>query len=221
LTIASKNATFSAMKTNKADSGNRKRAKRSSKKQGEKIAFDPDHIDTLAKLLRATGTMRGRREYALMRIAVDTMLRSCDILQLTFEQVRHNGDVVHELQVQQQKTGEMVVCALTAPAREALGTYIAGFAANLLEDEPNRLLFPFTTRRYRQLVKRWCGLLQLPPARYSTHSLRRTKAKQLYATTGNLEACRELLGHTNIGHTQKYLGVTRAEALDLARKTVM
>lgn len=220
MTKAPSRAIISAMATNGNGNGNHKTGKRAGTRQGEKIAFTPVEIETLSALLRANQTMRGRREYALLRVAVDTMLRSCDVLRLTFHQVMHEGKVVHEFQLQQQKTGEMVVCILTEPARAALAAYIEPFAPAYWEDEETRL-FPFTTRRYRQLVKRWCEFLHIKPDRYSTHSLRRTKAKQIYAATGNIEMCRQLLGHTNIRHTEKYLGVSQAEALEWARKIVL
>ena len=42
---------------------------------------------------------------------------------------------------------------------------------------------------------------------YGTHSLRRTKAAQIYRKTGNLRAVQLLLGHTKIESTVRYLGI--------------
>ena len=56
---------------------------------------------------------------------------------------------------------------------------------------------------------------------YGTHSLRRTKAAQIYRKTGNLRAVQLLLGHTKIESTVRYLGIevddalTRSEQVEL------
>jgi site-specific recombinase XerC len=42
---------------------------------------------------------------------------------------------------------------------------------------------------------------------YGTHSMRRTKAAQIYKKTGNLRAVQILLGHTKLETTVRYLGV--------------
>ena len=54
-------------------------------------------------------------------------------------------------------------------------------------------------------------------SQYSTHSLRRTKPSIIYEKTGNLEAVRRLLGHSNLIDTVRYLGVEDADATELAR----
>lgn len=42
---------------------------------------------------------------------------------------------------------------------------------------------------------------------YGTHSMRRTKAAQIYKKTGNLRAVQILLGHTKLESTVRYLGI--------------
>ena len=53
---------------------------------------------------------------------------------------------------------------------------------------------------------------------YGTHSLRRTKAAQIYRKTGNLRAVQLLLGHTKVDSTFRYLGVELEDALSIAEK---
>ena len=187
--------------------------------RGEKLAFSSQQIEMLAAFLQTEDTLRQRREYALMRLAVDTMLRSVDLLALTHDMLMFEGRVVEEFQVQQRKTGELVTCVLTEPARCAVQAYISRFSPSI-QAEKDRRLFPFSGRWYHYLVVKWCKMLRLDPRRYGTHSFRRTKAKAIYGATGNLEACRQLLGHSSIAHTQKYLGVTKDEAAEFARKVV-
>jgi integrase len=51
-----------------------------------------------------------------------------------------------------------------------------------------------------------------------THSLRRTKAAQIYRKTGNLRAVQLLLGHTTIESTVHYLGIEVDDALSLSEQ---
>lgn len=53
---------------------------------------------------------------------------------------------------------------------------------------------------------------------YCTHSLRRTKAAEIYRKTGNLRAVQLLLGHTKVDSTVRYLGVELEDALSIAEK---
>jgi len=56
-------------------------------------------------------------------------------------------------------------------------------------------------------------------AKYSTHSLRRTKASIIYTASGNLRAAQILLGHSKIENTIRYLGIDVEDALALAENT--
>ena len=53
---------------------------------------------------------------------------------------------------------------------------------------------------------------------YGTHSLRRTKAAQIYRKTGNLRAVQLLLGHTKIESTVRYLGIEVDDALSVSEQ---
>ncbi|WP_307877468.1 MULTISPECIES: tyrosine-type recombinase/integrase [unclassified Rhizobium] len=54
--------------------------------------------------------------------------------------------------------------------------------------------------------------------RLRTHSMRRTKAAQIYKKTGNLRAVQILLGHTKLESTARYLGVEVDDALRTAEQ---
>ncbi|NDJ15457.1 MAG: integrase, partial [Acidobacteriia bacterium] len=53
---------------------------------------------------------------------------------------------------------------------------------------------------------------------YGTHSMRRTKAAQIYKKTGNLRAVQLLLGHTKLESTVRYLGIEVDDALSLSEQ---
>jgi integrase len=58
----------------------------------------------------------------------------------------------------------------------------------------------------------------LDPAKFGTHSLRRTKAVLFYRRTGNLRAVQLLLGHSKIESTVRYLGIEVDDAIEIAEK---
>jgi integrase len=53
---------------------------------------------------------------------------------------------------------------------------------------------------------------------YGTHSMRRTKAAQIYRKTANPRAVQLLLGHTKIESTVRYLGIEVDDALTLSEQ---
>jgi site-specific recombinase XerC len=55
-------------------------------------------------------------------------------------------------------------------------------------------------------VHRWVKSAGLNGVDYGTHSMRRTKAAQIYRKTGHLRAVQLLLGHTKLESTVRYLG---------------
>jgi site-specific recombinase XerC len=58
----------------------------------------------------------------------------------------------------------------------------------------------------------------LDDSAYGTHSMRRTKAAQIYRKTGNLRAVQLLLGHTKLESTVRYLGIEVDDALSISEQ---
>jgi integrase len=75
-----------------------------------------------------------------------------------------------------------------------------------------------STRQYGRLVRGWVTAIGLEPSGYGTHSMRRTKAAEIYRKTGNLRAVQLLLGHTKVDSTVRYLGVEQEDALSIAER---
>ena len=90
----------------------------------------------------------------------------------------------------------------------------------------SRFLFPsrlhaslhISIRQYARLVHRWVESIGLDTTLYGTHTMRRTKAAQLYRKTGNLRAVQLLLGHTKLESTVRYLGIEVDDALSMAEQ---
>lgn len=72
--------------------------------------------------------------------------------------------------------------------------------------------------RTARLVHDWVASIGLDPAKFGTHSLRRTKAVLIYRRTGNLRAVQLLLGHSKIESTVRYLGIEVDDAIEIAEK---
>lgn len=189
---------------------------------GPKAPLTPDQV----KLIRDTlSAGEEHRDLALFGTAIDTMLRAADLLKLKVADITDAaGRVVDEITLQQQKTGEPHRVALSAATRKALEAWLDR-ARKLPEDyvftglkAPN-LFRPLTRRQYGQLVKKWAKLARIRDAhRYATHSLRRTRAAYIYEQTRNIEAVRQLLGHTSLGSTSAYLNIDKKRALDIGRR---
>jgi hypothetical protein len=115
----------------------------------------------------------------------------------------HNGYALDRATVRQKKTGRPVRFELTDQSR-AIDEYL-----RLTGLRAGQLLFPgrrdaargMTTRQYARLVREWVANIGLDPAKFGTHSLRRTKAVLIYRRTGNLRAIQLLLGHSKIEST--------------------
>jgi integrase len=191
----------------------RRKPAKKARKPGQMRPFTPEQINTLEALLRQDGSGTALRDLALLRVGLDSMLRSSDMMGLTVRDAVHNGEVASTFTIRQKKTGKHVQCELSDKSRAALGEWltVAGIA-------PDERIFAITTRQHQRIVKGWCALLKLDGALYSTHSIRRTKPAHLYAKTKNLAACKELLGHVNLSATGVYLGVTGDDARALARQ---
>lgn len=196
----------------------RRRAKRDLKRthglRGQMRPFTIEQISELEMKLRDDGSGTAARDLALLRVGIDSMLRSSDVLALILRDVRPNGGVTTTVSVKQKKTGRNVQFDISDKTKSALESWIVLNS----QMRPDDRLFAITPRQHQRIVKGWAGMLKLDPALYSTHSIRRTKAAHLYAQTKNLAAVKELLGHQNVAATGVYLGVTNEDARELARK---
>ncbi len=162
------------------------------------------------------------RDLALFNLAIDSKLRACDLTKLRVRDIAHGMQVTPRAIVMQQKTHRPVQFEITDQTRAALEAWIH---QTQLRNED--FLFPsrlhrsdhLSTRQYARIVKAWVTSIDLDPAMYGTHTLRRTKASLIYRRTKNLRAVQLLLGHTKLESTVRYLGIEVEDALDMAEHT--
>jgi integrase len=165
---------------------------------------------------------RRLRDRALFDLAIDSKLRGCDLVKLRIGDLVSGGSIRNRATIIQQKTGRPVQFEIMAEARKSLLAWLERRKGTL-----NDFVFPsrvdymghISTRQYARLLDEWVSTVGLDKSQYGTHSMRRTKVALIYKATGNLRAIQILLGHTNIEHTVRYLGVDVDDALTLSERT--
>jgi len=185
---------------------------------GQKPPLKPKEVWAIRIRLQIKGKPR---DLALFNLAIDSKLRSCDLVALRVSDVSTGDNVKGRTTIVQQKTGRPVQFEMTEQTREAILAWI-----RLRELHQGDYLFPsrihscphLTTRQYARILKKWVASIGLDPQRYGTHSLRRTKAAQIYRKTGNLRAVQLLLGHTKLESTVRYLGIEVEDALAISEQ---
>lgn len=164
----------------------------------------------------------GTRDLALFNLAIDSKLRSCDLVRMRVADVAHAGRVLSRTSVMQRKTGLPVRFELTEQTRGAVQAWITvqGLGAgDYLFPSRARRSHHISTRQYARIVDSWVTLIGLDHHEYGTHSLRRTKATLIYRRTKNHRAVQLLLGHTKLESTVRYLGIEVDDALEMAEQT--
>jgi integrase len=183
---------------------------------GAKLPLKPKHVWSLRFHLHREHRVR---DLALFDLAIDSKLRGCDLIKLRTGDLILDGQPKLRATVIQQKTGKPVTFELTEQTRESLLAWLKLRGGNLVD-----FVFPsrtnpaehISTRQYARLVDEWMVAIDLNPAFYGTHSMRRTKVALIYKKTGNLRAVQILLGHTKLESTVRYLGVDIDDALSLS-----
>ena len=184
---------------------------------GAKPSLRPSHVWSIRTKLQIEGR---KRDLALFNLAIDSKLRGCDVVAVRVDDVAPSGYSLDRATVRQKKTGRPVRFELTDQARQSLDEYL-----RLTGRKAGQFLFAgrdpargLTTRQYARLVQEWVASIGLDPAKFGTHSLRRTKAVLIYRQTGNLRAVQLLLGHSKIESTVRYLGIEVDDAIEIAEK---
>lgn len=122
-----------------------------------------------------------KRDLALFNLAIDSKLRGCDVVAVRVDDIAPSGYSMDRATIRQKKTGRPVRFELTDQTRQAVDEYL-----RLTGRKAGQFLFAgrgdrggLTTRQYARLVQEWVASIGLDPAKFGTHSLRRTKASRL------------------------------------------
>jgi len=128
-----------------------------------------------------------RRDLALFNLAIDSKLRGCDLMRLQVNDVCVGGQVRDRTTVIQKKTDRPVQFEITEQTRASIRDWLPSGATRR-----GQYLFPsrlqaqlhLSTRQYARIVHAWVASVGLDSTAYGTHSMRRTKAAQIYKKTG-------------------------------------
>ena len=183
---------------------------------GQKRPLLPKQVWAIRARLELANNLR---DLALFNVAIDSKLSGCDLVRLSVVDLVKEDRVRERVSVIQSKTKRTVQFELTENTRESVLAWVKSpemLACSFMfpsrfHDRPH-----ISTRQYGRLVHDWVASIGLEPSGYGTHSLRRTKAAEIYRKTGNLRAVQLLLGHTKVDSTVRYLGVELEDALSIA-----
>ena len=167
---------------------------------GQKLPLKLQEIWAIRVRLQLAGKVR---DLALFNLAIDSKLRSCDLVKLKLSDITHGGVVQSRAMIMQQKTHQPVQFEITHQTRESIKEWIQQNKLSV-----NDYLFPsrfkssphLSTRQYARIVHDWVNQIGLDSGSYGTHSMRRTKATLIYRRTKNLRAIQLLLGHTKLDY---------------------
>jgi integrase len=185
---------------------------------GQKKPLEPKHVWSIRVRPEIARSMR---DLVIFNLAIDSKLRACDLVKLRLDDVCLGTNVRRRTTIVRKKTGRPVQFEISEQSRNSIEAWLPTLRAT-----GSRYLLPtrihasphISTRQYARLVHRWVRSIGLESVSYGTHSMRRTKAAQIYRKTGNLRAVQLLLGHTKLESTVRYLGIEVDDALNMAEQ---
>jgi integrase len=158
-----------------------------------------------------TGTPCGKRDYAMVVLAVSTGLRCCDIVALRLDEIDWRRD---EIRLVQAKTSKPLVLPLPTPAGNAIAEWILHGRPDC--DAPEvftRLQAPFvklgnstgSTLMRRRLAR--AGIDHVARDGKSFHALRRTTGTRLIESGAGQPLTAQILGQARINSSSRYFAL--------------
>ena len=188
------------------------------KLMGQKYPLSLKQIWSIRHCLKTENRLR---DLALFDLAIDSKLRACDLLSLRVSDISSDSQINRRATILQQKTRSPVRFEITSRTRKSIERWIDGAdlsSADFLFPSRQPTSLHLSLRQYSRIVASWVKGAGLDPARYGTHSMRRTKATLIYRQTKNLRAVQLLLGHSKLESTVHYLGIEIDDALAMSEQ---
>jgi integrase len=172
--------------------------------------FTREETDRLIKGID-TGTPCGKRDHAMVVLAVSTGLRCCDIVALRLDEIDWRRD---EIRLVQAKTSKPLVLPLPAVTGNAVAEWILHGRPDC--DAPEvfvRLQPPYvklgnstgSTLMRRRLAR--AGIGHTAGDGKSFHALRRTAGTRLIESGAGLPLAAQILGHARINSSRRYFSL--------------
>lgn len=165
--------------------------------------------DEIAAVLNSIdrGSVRGKRDYAIILLAAVMGLRGVDIVELSLDSICWRSG---EIKIIQEKMGNALALPLTADVGEAIAGYILSARP---QSESNHVFLstrvPFGAmyrRTPNKILKAYCAKAGLPQQR-SFHSLRRGVATSMVTSGVSVITVAQTLGHKTINPTKQYISL--------------
>ena len=155
------------------------------------------------------------RERLIVVVGVHTGLRRAELAALQIGDVSLSARTLH---VRHGKGGHSRVVPLSAEACELVGRFLAdnGLSSGPLlrsEQFPQRGISPGHVGRIMEELATRAGVKVGPYDGVGVHSLRHTMASDVYAATRDVLVVRDILGHVNLGTTERYVSGLNLEAM--------
>ncbi|MDE5754022.1 MAG: tyrosine-type recombinase/integrase, partial [Oscillospiraceae bacterium] len=155
-------------------------------------------------------TAIGKRDYAIMLLAVQIGLRACDIVRMKRENIDWRA---RKINIVQHKTGKPLSLPLPSEAGNAIAEYLLYHRPDC--ELPHIFLChtgqlrPLKNRSASGMVSKYMRRIGLydPEKRRSFHSFRRTFGTDLLKNEIPMELIQQMLGHTQMNSMKPYLSV--------------
>lgn len=170
------------------------------------VTYSVDEISKVEDVIDRS-TSIGKRDYAMLLMATRLGMRSCDIVNITLDDLDFEND---RLVFVQQKTGTSLVLHLLPEIKEALGDYISNGRPNTSERR-------FFIRQYAPYQRITTSVLRFETTRYfraagiditgkkhGPHTFRSSLASSMVNDGIPYEAVRKILGHSDPNAMKHY-----------------
>jgi integrase len=190
-----------------------------SKKSKVPSAYTQEEIQRMLSAVDR-GNPKGKRDYAILLIAVRLGLRASDICGLTFDHFKWESNTI---ELRQEKTEELLVLPLFNDVGEAVIDYIKyGRPAVQAREIFLRLSAPIERMSYptlHSIVTEYLNKtgISIPEGKkHGPHALRHSLASALLHNNTPMPVISEILGHTDTQTTTVYLKIDILHLRDYA-----
>lgn len=162
-------------------------------------------------------TAIGKRDKAMIELLYATGIRVSELVNLNLSHLFvSNGYVVCG-----EKTKERAV-PLGVMAAQALSTYLDGARPQLSDSEEKALFVNYSGKRmtrqgFWKIIKRYSYEAGINKP-ITPHTIRHSFALHLVQNGANLKAVQEMMGHSDVTTTQRYLEMTSSKIKDIYEK---
>jgi len=172
--------------------------------------YTPEEVELMLASINQN-KQSGKRNYAIALIAARLGLRSCDLVNLKFDNIHFEKNTIEIIQI---KTGEPLILPLLSDVRNALIDYIENerpsYESNyIFLSLPLSRLGPMKPNRINKIISKPFQKAKIDPKgrRNGPHSLRASLATTLLNEGNDYSVIQKILGHTDPEAAKSYVKV--------------